>query len=75
MRAPGWGLACTGVASMRKRIWAIAKENRAAFGLSAGVAVDPYSELFVRSDGMIQSGPDPVSETAVVIPIAPRRVA
>jgi hypothetical protein len=27
------------------------------------LAVDPYSELFVRSDGMIQSGPDPVSET------------
>jgi len=26
------------------------------------LAVDPYSELFVRSDGMIQSGPDPVSE-------------
>ena len=27
------------------------------------LAVDPYSELFVRSDGMIQSGPDPVSAT------------
>ena len=37
------------------------------------LAVD--SELFVRSDGMIQSGPDPVSETAVVNPIAPKRVA
>jgi hypothetical protein len=23
--------------------------------------VDPYSELFVRNDGMVQSGPDPVS--------------
>jgi hypothetical protein len=31
--------------------------------------------IFVRSDGMIQSGPDPVSETAVVNPIAPKRVA
>ena len=39
------------------------------------LAVDPYSELFVRSDGLIQSGPDPVSETAVVNPIAPKRVA
>jgi hypothetical protein len=27
------------------------------------LAVDPHSELFVRSDGMVQSGPDPVSET------------
>ena len=24
------------------------------------LSVDPYSELFVRSDGMVQSGPDPV---------------
>src|SRR5882672_2293572 len=39
------------------------------------LAVDPYSELFVRSDGMIQSGPDPVAETAVVNPIAPWREA
>src|SRR3981189_1405146 len=36
-RAPGSSLACIGVASMLKRIWAIAKESRAAFGLSAGV--------------------------------------
>jgi hypothetical protein len=28
------------------------------------LAVDPHSELFVRSDGMVQSGPDPVSETS-----------
>jgi hypothetical protein len=27
------------------------------------LAVDPHSEVFVRSDGMVQSGPDPVSET------------
>ena len=38
-------------------------------------AVDPYSELFVRPDGMIQAGPDPVSESAKPIPISPRRVA
>jgi hypothetical protein len=25
------------------------------------LAVDPHSELFVRSDGMMQSGPDPIS--------------
>lgn len=24
------------------------------------LAIDPDSELFVRSDGMLQSGPDPV---------------
>jgi hypothetical protein len=27
------------------------------------LAVDPLSELFVRKDGMIQAGPDPISET------------
>jgi hypothetical protein len=26
------------------------------------LAVDAHTELFVRSDGMVQSGPDPVSE-------------
>jgi len=25
------------------------------------LAVDPNSELFVRADGMVQSGPDPIS--------------
>jgi hypothetical protein len=40
------------------------------------LAVDPHSELFVRADGMIQSGPDPVSETAKAVPAtAPKRVA
>jgi hypothetical protein len=39
------------------------------------LAVDPHSELFVRPDGMIQSGPDPVSDTTAVTPIAPKRVA
>ena len=33
------------------------------------LAVDRSSELFVRSDGMLQSGPDPVSETIKVVPI------
>jgi hypothetical protein len=28
------------------------------------LAVDPHSELFVRDDGMVQSGPDPVSTRA-----------
>jgi hypothetical protein len=39
------------------------------------LAVDPHSELLVRSDGMTQAGPDPVSETAKPIPIPPKRVA
>jgi hypothetical protein len=28
------------------------------------LAIDPSSELFVRKDGMVQSGPDPVSAAA-----------
>jgi hypothetical protein len=28
------------------------------------LAVDPRSELFVRDDGMVQSGPDPISAQA-----------
>jgi hypothetical protein len=28
------------------------------------LAIDPRSELFVRKDGMVQSGPDPVSAAA-----------
>jgi hypothetical protein len=28
------------------------------------LAVDPHSELFVRNDGMVQSGPDPVAAGA-----------
>lgn len=27
------------------------------------LAIDPYAELFVRPDGMLQSGPDPKPET------------
>jgi hypothetical protein len=30
--------------------------------------VDPYSELFVRNDGMVQSGPDPVSAAVPHLP-------
>jgi hypothetical protein len=32
------------------------------------LAVDPHSELFVRPDGMVQSGPDPVSAEASFTP-------
>ena len=39
------------------------------------LAIDRDAELFVRSDGMVQSGPDPDSETTKAIPPAPRRVA
>jgi hypothetical protein len=39
------------------------------------LAIDPYSELFVRTDGMVQSGPDPVSETPKAVPVAPERAA
>ena len=39
------------------------------------LAVDPHSELFIRRDGMIHSGPDPVSESMEATPIMPKRVA
>jgi hypothetical protein len=39
------------------------------------LAIDPHSELFLRRDGMIQPGPDPVSESPDVIRITPKRVA
>jgi hypothetical protein len=37
--------------------------------------IDPSSELFVRADGMHQSGPDPASETAftAVVPLTKGR--
>jgi hypothetical protein len=38
-------------------------------------AIDPHSELFVRPDGMAQSGPDPKSENAPVKSVLPKRVA
>jgi hypothetical protein len=34
------------------------------------LAIDPRSELFVRPDGMVQSGPDPISETVTPVPVA-----
>jgi hypothetical protein len=40
------------------------------------LAVDSHAELFVRPDGMTQSGPDPVSEATRGLPApAPKRVA
>ena len=39
------------------------------------LAIDPCSELFVRRDGMTQSGPDPISEAVDIIQITPKRVA
>jgi hypothetical protein len=39
------------------------------------LAIDLHSELFVRPDGMTQSGPDPASETAGVVQVASKRVA
>jgi hypothetical protein len=35
------------------------------------LAIDPDSEIFVRDDGMIQSGSDPVSEKSST-PVAPK---
>jgi hypothetical protein len=39
------------------------------------LAIDPHSELFVRTDGMLQSGPDPVSEAGKPVPAISKRVA
>ena len=39
------------------------------------LAVDPHSELFVRHDGMLQSGPDPKLDAAPVERAVPKRVA
>jgi hypothetical protein len=41
------------------------------------LAIDLHAELFVRPDGMVQSGPDPISETSKnVVPVATtKRVA
>lgn len=39
------------------------------------LAIDPHAELFVRPDGMVQSGPDPVEEGKKVVNILPKRVA
>jgi len=37
------------------------------------LAIDSRSELFVRSDGMVQSGPDPVSEAVKFVPASTDR--
>ena len=39
------------------------------------LVIDPQSELFVRSDGMTQAGPDPTSETTKPLPTVPRTLA
>ena len=39
------------------------------------LTIDQRSELFVRSDGMVQSGPDPASETTKVVQAVPKRAA
>jgi hypothetical protein len=39
------------------------------------LAIDPHSELFVRTDGMLQSGPDPISEVSKPVQAIPKRVA
>jgi hypothetical protein len=39
------------------------------------LAIDPHTELFVRSDGMVLSGPDPVSEISSTVPADSKRVA
>jgi hypothetical protein len=39
------------------------------------LAIDPHSGLRIRDDGMIQAGPDPVSDVSNVVEIKPERVA
>jgi hypothetical protein len=39
------------------------------------LAVDPHTELFVRPDGMVQSGPDPKSDYKLEPEPKPKRVA
>jgi hypothetical protein len=39
------------------------------------LAIDPHSELFVRPDGMTQSGPDPATETGDLTRLVRKRVA
>jgi hypothetical protein len=39
------------------------------------LAIDPHTELFVRPDGMLQSGPDPKSEVQPMESPRPKRVA
>jgi hypothetical protein len=39
------------------------------------LAIDQGCELFVRGDGMVQSGPDPTSETTKAVQAISKRVA
>jgi hypothetical protein len=39
------------------------------------LAIDPDTELFVRPDGMVQSGPDPKSESEPAAQPKPKRAA
>jgi hypothetical protein len=39
------------------------------------LAIDPDAELFVRGDGMVQSGPDSDSDITKAVAPAPRSVA
>ena len=39
------------------------------------LSIDPRAELFVRPDGMVQSGPDPKSEAQPVESPRPKRAA
>jgi hypothetical protein len=39
------------------------------------LAIDPHTELFVRPDGMLQSGPDPKSEVQPMESPRPKRAA
>jgi hypothetical protein len=39
------------------------------------LAINPHSELFVRSDGMTQAGPDPISESTKPVPTVTKRLA
>jgi hypothetical protein len=39
------------------------------------LAIDPRTELFLRPDGLLQSGPDPKSQNAPEERTPPRRVA
>lgn len=39
------------------------------------LAIDPSTELFIRHDGMTQSGPDPVSEVRDLLHWGPKQPA
>jgi hypothetical protein len=39
------------------------------------LAIDPHFGLRIRHDGMIQAGPDPVSEARDFVETKPKRVA